>query len=127
LRNRCSTIRASQCVAADLVPAGPAERHRRIAAAVEEQQRLFARLEPRRDRARSVGEIQRPRRQVLGAHVDGAHLGQHRRAEPRRQVEPRVFARLGIGPALQRRRGRGQHHLRPVQIEARSTAMSRAL
>jgi hypothetical protein len=40
-----------------------------------------------------------------------------RTASPNRfgQIEARVFPGLGIGPGLQRRRGRGQHHLRLVQ------------
>ena len=46
-------------VAADLVPAGPAQRHRRIAAAVDEQHRLLAALQPLGHRGAQSPEIQR--------------------------------------------------------------------
>ena len=42
LRKRCSTMRASHCVAADLLAAGAAEGERGVAAAVEEEERLLA-------------------------------------------------------------------------------------
>ena len=74
-RKRCSTIRASQCVAADLVAAGPADGDRRVAAAVEEQQRLLALARAaRRTAARRLGETQRGWSGRSSAHVDGAHL-----------------------------------------------------
>ncbi len=97
-------------VTADLLTAGPAQRHRRIAAPVDEQQRLFALCQPRLDRAPQAGRDPRPRRHLLGPHINGPHVRQHRRAKPRGQLQPFVFARLRVGPAFQRRRGAGQHH-----------------
>jgi hypothetical protein len=101
-------------VAPHLSPAGTADRHRRIAASVEKQERLFPRLHPGHLRGQCRRQP-RLRGQVLQPHVDRRHLGQHRLPEPRCQIEPPVLPRLRVGPCLQRRRGRGQHHLRVVQ------------
>ena len=114
-------------IAADLMPAGPAERDRRIAAPVDEKHRLFAALKPLVDFGAQGRRYPAVARQPLDAHVDGAHLrhdGGDRTARsapagcicpPRRWPS---FPRLGVAEAST---------TCAPQIDARSTAMSRAL
>ena len=94
----------------DLLSARPAQRDRRIAAPVEEQQRLLTARDPALHGGGEAGRDPAPRLHPFTAHVDGMHCGQGRRAEPRVQIDAVVFAGIRIGPAFQRRRGRGQHH-----------------
>ena len=101
-------------IAADLMPAGAAQGHRRIAAAVDEQHRLLAPFQPLVDLDLQRGRHPFIARQAFAAHVDRAHRRHHRRPKARCQLDPRIFARLGVGPAFQRRSGRGQNHLRPA-------------
>ena len=105
-------------IAAHLVPAGAAERDRRITTPVQEQQRLFALVHPRRHRSRQSVRYPAVRGQLFAAHVDGPHLGQFGGAEARAKVKARIFARFGIGPAFQAGRGRGQHHRRAADRRA---------
>ena len=102
-------------VTANLMPAGPAQGHRRIAAPVQEQQRLFAPFNTQSHRAAQGGRHPRIARQFLDPHINRPHHRHHRQPEPGGQIEPLVFARLRIGPGFQRWRRRGQHHLRPIQ------------
>ena len=93
----------------EAVAALPAERERRIAAAVEKQQRLFAALdrglhglgEPRRDEASA--------RRTFGAQVDRLDARQMLAAEPLRQMNARVAAAPRIHLGFDRRRRRHQH------------------
>ncbi|KNX40623.1 hypothetical protein ROTO_28080 [Roseovarius tolerans] len=96
----------------DLMPAGPADRGRRIAAPVEKQQRLLPRRHPRIDRGLQCRRHPAVRRQRFGPHVDRRQFRHHRRPVTRLEIQPLVFPGLGIGPALKARRGRGQHHPR---------------
>ena len=92
-----------------LVATGPAQRQRRIAAPVEEEQRLLAAIErgkdfpgePRRDPA----ALFRP----LLAHVDGGDIGQLRRREPPQHPHMPVAAEIGVVARFDRGRRRGEN------------------
>ena len=87
-----------------------AERQRRKAAAVEEQQRLFAALE--RD-FHGFGETRRdeaPARRSLAPQVDGFDRRQVLTAEAFRQTKVLIAAAFGIHHGLDRRRGGGEHN-----------------
>ena len=101
-------------IAADLMPAGTTHGDRRIAAPVDEQQGLLALFDPCLDLAFQTVRNPAGRGQFFRPHVDRAHLGQHGLAKARVQLQLFVFSRVGIHPAFQRWRGRGQHHLRPA-------------
>ena len=98
-------IRALQAEAA-----GAAERERRVAAAIEEQQRLLAAFErvlhsfrqPRRDEAAA--------RRAFAPHVDGLDHRQVRAAETLRQMDALVAPAPRVDLRFHRRRRRGQHH-----------------
>ncbi len=97
-------------VAADLRPAGTAQRHRRITAAVEKQHRLFAAPD-------AVGHAfckgfgdPAVSGQAFAAHVDGLHDRHRGRAEAGGQVQSGILACLGIGPTFKAGRGGRQHH-----------------
>ena len=99
---------------------GAAMQHRRVAAAIEQHQTLFAagdarlqRLEQWRRQGCSVGLLAR-----LQAHVDQAHAGQRATADALGQVEPPVSALLGTLPALQRWCRRPEHHRHALQPAA---------
>jgi hypothetical protein len=98
-------VRAGQAEAA-----GAAERERRIAAAIEEEQGLLAALERSPDRAgerwRDVAAGRRP----LAAQVDRLDRRHALAAETLRQGETMIAAAAGVHLGLQRRRRRGQHH-----------------
>ena len=89
--------------------AGAAQRQRREAAAIEEQQGLLAALQrgfhglrqPRRDEAAA--------RRALALEVDRLDRGQLRAAKPLRQMQMRVAAALRVDDALHRRRRRGEY------------------
>jgi len=114
-------------VTADLLPAGPAQRDRGIAAPVEEKQRLFPLGQPVAYRPAQVGRDPAGRLHRLGPHVDGLHLRQHRRTKTRGQLHPFVFARIRIGPAFQRGRGAGQHHPRAADRRAQHRHVTRII
>ncbi len=90
----------------------------RIAAPVEEQERLLA----ARDRALDPGD--RPRRQPAAARrplalqVHGRDVGQGRRAEPAREPQPAIAAGLGVDPRLDRGRGGSEHDRRLFEPRA---------
>ena len=105
-------------IAANLMPAGPADGDGRIAAPVEEQKRLLPQCLPRLYRLGQRFRNPAVRGQAFVAHVNGAHLGQFGGAETGAQIQPRIFALFGIDPAFQTGRGRGQHHLCPADRRA---------
>ena len=88
--------------AGDLGSAGAAQRQGRIATAIQEQQRLLARLEPLGD------GLDKGRRQPASAlrrcpaKIDRADIGQHRPTDPSRQhgmtVTRRITSHAGIDP-----------------------------
>ena len=99
----------------ELEAAAPADRHRRIAPPVQEQERLFAPFDCLADR-----ECERTRnppsaRQVRFPQVDRAHFRQLGCADPNRKVHAVVLSDPCIVPGLQRRGCRGQDHLRAAQ------------
>ena len=114
----CAAVRA-----AALPATGAAVQHRRVAAAVEQQQALLAARDALLDR-----RLQR-RRQHRGlraararqpVHVEHAHRRQCAASHARGQREPRVAPLLGTLPGLQRRRGRPQDHrhaLEPAAVD----------
>ena len=95
--------------AGEAMPAGAAQRQRRIAAAVEEQQRLLAPLDrdpdllgqPRRDEAAA--------RRRLAAQIDRLDMRHVLAAEARRQHDALIAALARIDLGLDRRR-RGRQH-----------------
>ena len=92
----------------EAVAAMAAQRQRREAAAVEEQQRLFARGEVGFQLGDQARRQPAPaRRRVLG-QVDGADLGQGGEAMALGQLQLAVAADLDHVPRLDRRRGRGE-------------------
>ncbi len=114
-------------IAADLVAAGAADRDGRVAAPVEEQERLFPALDPRADGGDKGRADPAVGFQLFGAHVDGAHFRQFRRPEARCQVDPRILARLGVHPGFQAGRRRSQHHLCVAQRCAQDRHVARVV
>ncbi len=98
-------IRALQAEAA-----GAAERERRIAAAVEEQQRLLFALERGLHRLRQPRRDEAAARRALAPHVDRLDHRQMRAAEPLRQMKALVAAAPRVDFRFDRRRCRSQHH-----------------
>ena len=93
----------------DAVPAGAAERERRIAAAIEEQQGLFARgqcllhrLDDRRRQPAAAGRW-------LAPEIDRRQLRQLLAAVTGRQMQRAVAGRRDVDDALERGCRRGQH------------------
>jgi hypothetical protein len=114
-------LRALEAMAAD-----PAERQRRIAAPVEEQQRLLLLLHRLADRPHQHRRQEAAALRRMPAHVDQMQIGQRRVAESGRQMDGRVAPALAVDLAFDRRRRRHQHEGKSP-IRARTTAMSRAL
>ena len=100
----------------DPVPAGAAERERRIAPPVEEQQRLLAGLQraPEHRRLQRRGEPL-PARGRAAAQVDQRHLRQRRPPVALREPEPAVAPGIGVLLAFERRRGGGEHDRHVLQ------------
>ena len=101
--------------AGEFVAAGFAQGQRRIAPAVEEQHRLFARgqrLSPARRAAAAtaIAPCARHRPIALVTQIDQPDLRHFRHAMARRQLQMVIAAACGIDEAFQRRRGAGQHH-----------------
>src|SRR5260370_39379953 len=67
------------------MPAGPAQRQRRVAATVEEQQRLLAPLDRRLDLRSEPWRDKAAARGRLAAQIDRLDMGHLRTPEPRRQ------------------------------------------
>ena len=100
----------------DPVPAGAAERERRIAPPVEEQQRLLAGLERCLRSAASSGAASHcPRAGRAPAQVDQRHLRQRRPPVALREPEPAVAPGIGVLLAFERRRGGGEHDRHVLQ------------
>ena len=87
----------------------PAERQRRVAAAVEEQQRLLAALERGLDRLGQPRRDEASARRTLGAQIDRLDGGQMLAAEALRQVQAGVAAAPRVDFGLDRGRRRRQH------------------
>ena len=91
------------------MPAGAAQRQRRVAAAIEEQQRLLAPLD------RDLNLLGEPRRDEAAAHrrfapqIDRLDMRHMLAAEPRRQHHALIAALARIDLGLDRRRRRRQH------------------
>src|SRR5262249_42045664 len=98
-------VRAGQAEAA-----GAAERKRRIAAAIEEEQGLLAAFKRSPDRARERWREVRPRRRPLAAKTDRRDRRHALAAETLQQSETMIAAAAGVHLGLERRRRRGQHH-----------------
>ena len=93
----------------ELEAAFPAERHRRIAATVQEQQRLLAAPERLGDR---IDENRREPAPALGricAHVDRGDGGKTGGLVADAKPDMAIAALLGVDQALDRGRGRAQH------------------
>ena len=101
--------------ALEAMAAGAAEGQRRVAAAVEEQQRLFAGGEARFDRRDQARRQPAAARRAFAAKVDRGKVGHRPLAEARRQLQPVVAAALGVDARLQRRRRRSENHRRALQ------------
>jgi len=114
------TDRAAETVAAD-----PAQRQRRIAAPVEEQQRLFLSLQ------RVSHLVDQQRRQEAAArrrcapHVDCLQIGKGGLGKARRKHRPAVATLLCIDPAFDRRRRRCQHHRKAADMAAHHRHVAR--
>ena len=90
--------------------AGAAQSQRRIAAAIEKQQRLLLALQRGLDRAGERRRDEAAARRPLGAQIDRLDRRHALAAEALRQRKPRVAAAPCIDLGLERRRRRGQHH-----------------
>ncbi len=93
-----------------LVPAGPAQRQRRIAPPIEEQQRLLAAVERREHFARQPRRDPRALFRRLLAHVERGDVRQPGLGEARGQQHMLVAARIGVVARFDRRRRRAQDH-----------------
>ncbi len=99
-----------------LLAAGPAQHQGRVAAAIEEQQALLAPPIGVGDRFHQRRRQPASRLGRMFAQVDQVHVRQARRPVPVGQAQPAIAAGLGVPQALQRGRGRGQHHLRALDL-----------
>ena len=95
-----------------------AQGQRRIAAPVEEHQRLLAGFDGRTERVNQHGRQKPPGLGRMLAHVDEPHIGHAGTAETRRQPEMFIAAPVGIDAAFERRRGGGQHDSDPFEMPA---------
>ena len=91
------------------VTAGVAQRQRRKAAAIEEQQRLLAALERDLHRFGEPRRDETPARRSFAAKIDGLDRRQMLAAEPLRQMQVDVAAAPGVHHGLDRRRRGGEH------------------
>jgi hypothetical protein len=87
----------------------PAERERRIAATVEEQQRLLAAFERGLHRLRQPRRNIAPARRTFDAQIDRLDQGDMLAAEALRQRQAGVAAALRVDLGLDRGRRRHQH------------------
>ena len=90
--------------------AGAAERERRIAAAIEEQQRLLVAFERDLHRLRQPRRDEAAARRAFAPHVDRLDHRQMRAAETLRQVDALVAPAPRIDLRFDRGRRRGQQH-----------------
>ena len=98
LDHACITV-----IAGHLRATGPADRHRRKAATVQEQEGLLAAFESEFHRVFQRRRYPSGGQKLLAAHINRAHFGQHRLTKARRQIEALVFARLRVRPCLKAR------------------------
>ena len=96
--------------ALEAVAAGAAQRQRRIAAPVEEQQRLLAPGDRLLHLPQQDGGQKTAARRRVAAHVDGVKVGQGGLGIAGRQHDAAVAALHSIDAGLDRGRRRGQHH-----------------
>ena len=113
--------------ALEAMAAGAAKGQRRVAAPVEEQQRLFAGGKARRDRLDQPRRQPAAARRAFAAKVDRGKVGHRPLAETRWQLQPVVAAALGVDARLQRRRRRGEHHRRAFQPAAHHRHVARVV
>src|SRR5262245_58543004 len=87
-----------------------AERHRRIAAAIEKEKRLLAALKRLGDGIDEDGREPAPALVRIAPHVDRGKLRQTRSLVARSEPDMPVAALLGIDQGFDRGRGGAQHH-----------------
>ncbi len=116
-------------LAFELFAAGAAHHGKRVAAPVEQNQRLLAALQRRLGllHQRSRKELVLARLLELAAHVDQLHLGQRPVHHAVAQFDARVLALLRILPAFERRRRRAHHHHRAGQLGAHHGHVARVV
>ena len=107
-------------IATDLMPTGSADRHRRIAPAVDKQKRLLAFFQTRAHFGLQRWGNPLRRWEILVAHVDGAHIGQDRWPKPRSQLDPIIFTCVRVCPTLKAWRCRCQHNPRAAEACAQN-------
>ena len=105
----------------------PADGDRRIAAAIEKEQRLLAARQSLGDRLDQTGDSHLPRSGGLDAHVDGSDVGKARRLVALLELDVAVAALCGIHQALDRGRGRAQHHGELPQRSAQHRHVARLI
>ena len=88
-----------------LVAAGLAERQRRVAAAVEEQEGLLAAVDRSEDLARQVWSDPLALFRRLGAHVESGDIGQPGFGEARGEQNVTVTTKIGVVARFHRRGG----------------------
>ena len=100
-------------LALQLFSAGPADYRKRVAAAVEQNQRLLAAIQrlARLLHQRARKKLLLPRLLKLAPHVDQLDGGQRAIHHAVAHFDQLVPAQHRVLPALQRRRGRAHHHL----------------
>ena len=110
--------------AGEAMSAGPAQRQRRVAAAVEEQQRLLAPLDRSLDLRSEPWRDEAAARRLLAAQIDRLDMGHVRTPEPRRQHHALIAALARIDFGLDRRRCGGQddRDLREMRAHHRHVA-----
>src|SRR5581483_1417999 len=89
----------------EAVPAGAAKRERRIAAAVEEQKRLFAPFDCKANLFRQSWRDEAAARRRFAAQVNRLDMRHVRPAEPRRQRNALIAALARVDFGFDRRRG----------------------
>ena len=109
----------------EAMAAGAAQRQRRVAAPVEEQQRLLLAASV------SVHRVDQQRRQPFAAlrrvfaQVDGVDVGQFDAGEAARQDEMAIAARARVDVAFDRRRGGGEHDGQLAEVGAHDGHVAR--
>ncbi len=99
--------------ALEAMPTITAQREGRIAAAVQEQHRLLARLQGRVQRGHKRRRQEPLTLEFLAPHVDHAHIRHRSAGVPLGQVQSAITALLHIDHGLERGRGGDQHHGQP--------------
>ncbi len=98
--------------------AGAAQGERRIAAAVEEQQRLLPAFQRDLDRPGQSRRDEAAARRALAGEIDRLDAGHVLAAEPLRQLQAAIAPAPRIHLGLDRRRRRRQHHRKPGDVAA---------